>query len=89
MRRAAVRRRPRTLTARRIELLLAWFFGDIFKAVLYTLRRAPVQFLLCTAVQLLVDLLLAHQLYVYRPRALPRRRGADLPGKRRPRAAHP
>ncbi|CAI2178496.1 20252_t:CDS:2 [Funneliformis geosporum] len=36
-------------------ILLTWFFGDAFKAFYYTHTGAPLQFILCGVVQLMVD----------------------------------
>lgn len=49
----------------RKELVFAWFAGDIFKTAFFLFRRAPLQFVLCGLIQLVVDAAVALQMRIY------------------------
>jgi hypothetical protein len=46
-------------------LVLSWFAGDAFKTVFFLTRGAPIQFTLCGIIQLLVDLCITYQMWIY------------------------
>ena len=46
-------------------MVLTWFVGDAFKTVFFIARHAPAQFIMCGAIQLIVDVLVAIQMRLY------------------------
>jgi len=51
-----------------IGLILNWFFGDSSKIYYYLKLNQPMQFVMCGTLQLVVDILILAQIYIYRPR---------------------
>lgn len=48
-----------------MELIAAWFIGDIFKSVYFLGRGAPIQFIVCGVIQLVVDAGILYQMLFY------------------------
>jgi hypothetical protein len=44
---------------------MAWLMGDAFKAFYFFRNVAPIQFIICGIIQLVVDILIASQLFFY------------------------
>jgi len=49
-----------------VKMVLFWLSGDVFKTVYFLLRKAPLQFFLCGALQVSVDLAILSQVLIYR-----------------------
>jgi len=49
-----------------IALILSWFVGDAFKTVYFISTRSPLQFIMCGALQLLVDCAILFQINKYK-----------------------
>lgn len=47
-------------------MVMFWLSGDTFKTGYFIVRQAPVQFWLCGALQVLVDILILSQVVIYR-----------------------
>ncbi|KAF2358490.1 PQ-loop repeat [Trinorchestia longiramus] len=47
------------------KMVLMWLSGDVFKTVYFYLRAAPVQFFICGALQVLIDLAVIGQCFIY------------------------
>lgn len=60
-------------------MVLMWTSGDTFKTVYFLLNGAPLQFSVCGLLQVLVDLAILAQAYVF----------ARHPPKPAPHAVHP
>jgi uncharacterized protein with PQ loop repeat len=58
--------RNRSTRGLRPELVGAWALGDAAKTILFVGRRAPMQFIVCGIVQLVVDFGIFYQMRVYR-----------------------
>jgi len=56
-------------------MVLFWLSGDTFKTGYFIVRQAPLQFGLCGALQVLVDILILLQVVLYQER----RQGSLLP----------
>jgi hypothetical protein len=50
-------------------MIVAWLFGDAFKAFYFFRNGAPIQFIICGIIQLVVDILIAGQIFFYPRRA--------------------
>jgi uncharacterized protein with PQ loop repeat len=50
-----------------VTMIATWFIGDAFKTVYFAFTGAPTQFLMCGALQLIVDILILAQISVYKP----------------------
>lgn len=48
-----------------VEMVIMWFSGDLFKTMYFILRHAPVQFIICGAIQVFVDILILAQVFWY------------------------
>jgi hypothetical protein len=46
-------------------MIIAWLMGDAFKAFYFFRNGAPIQFIICGVIQLIVDILIASQLFFY------------------------
>lgn len=62
--------RNKTTRGLRFELVGAWALGDAVKTVLFVARRAPMQFIVCGIVQLVVDFGIFYQMRIYRENAV-------------------
>jgi len=49
-----------------VKMVLFWLSGDVFKTVYFLLRHAPMQFFLCGALQVSVDIAILAQVLIYR-----------------------
>jgi len=49
-----------------VELIVSWFIGDGFKTIYFIFIGAPTQFIMCGALQLLVDILISFQILTYK-----------------------
>ncbi len=47
-------------------MVAMWTMGDTFKTCYFIQRKAPIQFGLCGALQILIDLAILIQVYLYR-----------------------
>lgn len=47
-------------------MVLFWLSGDTFKTGYFIVRQAPMQFWLCGALQVMVDILIISQVVIYR-----------------------
>eukprot|EP00730_Choanoeca_flexa_P015551 TRINITY_DN7167_c0_g2_i4.p1 TRINITY_DN7167_c0_g2~~TRINITY_DN7167_c0_g2_i4.p1 ORF type:complete len:278 (+),score=37.26 TRINITY_DN7167_c0_g2_i4:192-1025(+) len=48
-----------------IAMVVCWLSGDVFKTCYYVLRSAPLQFPLCGALQIMVDIAILYQVFLY------------------------
>lgn len=55
----------KTTRGLRGELVFAWALGDAAKTILFLARGAPIQFLICGVVQLVVDFGIFYQMRIY------------------------
>jgi hypothetical protein len=46
-------------------MILSWFFGDFMKTLYFIIENQPFPFILCGAVQLIVDILIIGQIVSY------------------------
>lgn len=51
-----------------VEMVAMWLSGDLFKTLYFIIRKAPMQFYVCGAVQVTVDILILCQVLWYRRR---------------------
>lgn len=49
-----------------IAMVAMWTIGDTFKTCYFIKRSAPIQFAICGALQILIDLTILAQVYIYR-----------------------
>lgn len=49
-----------------LSLIASWALGDAFKTYYFLSSDAPMQFIMCGLVQLIVDAVIVVQLWVYR-----------------------
>lgn len=49
-----------------IAMVAMWTVGDTFKTCYFVQRKAPIQFQICGALQILIDLAILAQVYFYR-----------------------
>ena len=49
-----------------IQMVLFWLSGDTFKTVYFIIRSAPVQFVVCGTLQVMVDIAILLQVVIYR-----------------------
>jgi len=49
-------------------MVLLWLGGDIFKTAYYLIKKQPVQFITCGAIQITVDILILMQVFFYGPK---------------------
>jgi len=49
-----------------VKMVLFWLSGDVFKTIYFLLRNAPLQFFLCGALQVSVDIAILCQVLIYR-----------------------
>lgn len=56
-------------------MVVMWTCGDIFKTMYFLLRDAPVQFWVCGSIQVVVDLLILLQVFIYRDNVEPQHTG--------------
>lgn len=47
------------------ELIGSWAIGDLFKTMYFLMSGAPMQFILCGAIQLTVDAAITYQIMTY------------------------
>jgi len=57
--------RRRSVSGLRMELVLSWFVGDLFKTLFFIFRQSPIQFILCGFIQLAVDTAIFVQMRIY------------------------
>ncbi|XP_018895673.1 solute carrier family 66 member 2 isoform X2 [Bemisia tabaci] len=58
--------RQRSTEGMSVYMVLMWTAGDAFKTVYFIVREAPLQFWLCGALQVIIDLTILGQVYWYR-----------------------
>jgi uncharacterized protein with PQ loop repeat len=49
-----------------VQMVMFWTSGDTFKTGYFVLRQAPMQFWMCGALQILVDISILSQVVIYR-----------------------
>lgn len=49
-----------------IAMVAMWTVGDIFKTCYFVLRHTPVQFQVCGALQVTIDIAILAQVYLYK-----------------------
>eukprot|EP00095_Tigriopus_kingsejongensis_P003002 maker-scaffold170_size291898-snap-gene-0.13 protein:Tk03002 transcript:maker-scaffold170_size291898-snap-gene-0.13-mRNA-1 annotation:"pq-loop repeat-containing protein 1" len=49
-----------------VQMVLMWTCGDIFKTTYFYLRETPPQFIICGSLQVLIDLSILSQVWIYR-----------------------
>ena len=50
------------------QMVICWLCGDIYKTIYFIVRIAPVQFWVCSSLQVMVDVLILLQVWMYRDR---------------------
>lgn len=48
-----------------VTMVAMWTLGDVFKTCYFVLRDTPVQFQICGAVQIAIDIAILAQVYIY------------------------
>jgi solute carrier family 66, member 2 len=48
-----------------VIMVLMWTSGDLFKTIYFILRSSPIQFWMCGILQVLLDLSVLSQVYLY------------------------
>lgn len=48
-----------------IAMVAMWTLGDAFKTCYFILRDAPIQFQICGALQVMIDIAILAQVYIY------------------------
>lgn len=49
-----------------VEMVVMWLSGDLFKTLYFIIRKAPVQFIVCGSIQVIVDILILAQVLWYK-----------------------
>jgi len=49
-----------------IVMIFGWFIGDVAKTVYFVLWKVPMQFWICSALQITVDVLILSQVFIYK-----------------------
>jgi len=57
-----------------VPMVLMWTTGDIFKTSYFYLRNTPPQFFICGSLQVMVDMMILCQVYIYRENTLKKKR---------------
>ena len=57
-----------------LQMVLMWTCGDVFKTTYFYLRHTPLQFIVCGALQVSIDLSILLQVWVYRENTLKRKK---------------
>ncbi len=47
-------------------MIFLWALGDSFKFVYYVMRKQPLQFILCSVIQITFDFSILSQFYIYK-----------------------
>lgn len=58
-----------------VPMVLMWTSGDVFKTSYFVLRSSPVQFVVCGALQVCVDLAILSQVWLYRANTVKMKKG--------------
>jgi len=53
-----------------IRMVVMWLVGDIAKTIYFIVRHTPLQFALCSTLQITVDIIIIAQVHVYKSRTL-------------------
>lgn len=48
-----------------VSMVAMWTLGDVFKTCYFVLKDTPVQFQVCGAVQVAIDIAILAQVYIY------------------------
>lgn len=48
-----------------IFMVVMWTLGDAFKTCYFVIREAPIQFELCSTLQVIIDIAILTQVYIY------------------------
>ncbi|XP_049857151.1 solute carrier family 66 member 2 isoform X1 [Schistocerca gregaria] len=62
-----------------VKMVLMWTTGDIFKTIYFLVRQAPPQFWICGVLQILIDIGILSQVYLYRNSSGVRAKKQDMP----------
>ena len=49
-------------------MVICWLCGDIYKTLYFIVRIAPMQFWVCSSLQVMVDIMILLQVWVYKDR---------------------
>eukprot|EP00045_Choanoeca_perplexa_P005191 m.44004 g.44004 ORF g.44004 m.44004 type:complete len:274 (-) comp12984_c0_seq1:65-886(-) len=58
-----------------VIMVACWLSGDMFKTAFYLLRNAPLQFPFCGCLQIMVDVAILYQVFLYSDSSAPRHHG--------------
>ena len=50
------------------QMVICWLCGDIYKTLYFIVRIAPMQFWVCSSLQVMVDIMILLQVWVYKDR---------------------
>lgn len=48
-----------------VSMVTMWTLGDVFKTCYFVLKNTPVQFQICGAAQVAIDIAILAQVYIY------------------------
>lgn len=54
-----------------VTMVAMWTLGDIFKTCYFVLKNTPVQFQICGAIQVAIDIAILAQVYIYPKNNIP------------------
>jgi len=57
-----------------VPMVCMWTTGDVFKTSYFYLRNTPPQFFICGSLQVMVDMMILCQVYIYRENTLKKKR---------------
>ncbi len=57
-----------------VQMVLMWTCGDVFKTTYFYLRKTPLQFIICGALQVAIDIAILGQVWFYREKTLRRKK---------------
>lgn len=49
-----------------VEMVAMWLSGDLFKTLYFVIRKTPLQFPICSSIQVIVDVLILAQVFLYK-----------------------
>lgn len=55
-------------------MVLMWTCGDVFKTTYFVVRQTPAQFIVCGALQVLIDISILLQVWYYRENTAKRKK---------------
>ncbi|KAK2578711.1 hypothetical protein KPH14_001009 [Odynerus spinipes] len=60
----------KSTTGMSISMVSMWTLGDIFKTCYFIIREAPIQFKVCGVLQIIIDIAILTQVYIYQKNTL-------------------